>query len=126
MISYLDIFMKLFPAKLFPWIILPISALLQNIAWFSSHIFTKKYNLFTRVVISWFIAFGEYSFLIPGLNISTHLLQYSHISSIVMLHSFQLIFYVFLNKIYIKEDLNYKKYIALLLIIFAIILVNIK
>ena len=99
MISYLNFFMKLFPAKLFPWIILAIAAILQNVAWFSSHIFTKKYNLFTRVIFSWFIALGEYSFLIPGLNISSHLLQYSHISSIVMLHSFQLIAYVFLNKL---------------------------
>jgi uncharacterized protein (DUF486 family) len=124
MINYLKYYSKFFPVHTFPWVILASAAILQNMAWFSSHIFKADINLVNRVLFSWMIAFFEYIFLIPGLNISSHILNLSHVKTIVMLHSFQLIAYVTFNKIFVKEQLTYKKYLSLLLIVVAIVLVN--
>lgn len=124
MLDYLGLFTRIFPVTWFPWIILGCAAVAQNIAWFSSHLFSANLDLVSRVGISWSVAFVEYLFLIPGMNIAAHVLNMSHVSIIVILHSLQLIAYTIMNKLIIKERLSSRKLIALVLILIAIILVH--
>jgi uncharacterized protein (DUF486 family) len=72
---------------------------------------------------SWMITALEYSFLLPGIGGSVEVLGYSQNSLAVLVHAMQLFAYMILNFFTTKYPLHWIHFLAITLIIVAVLLI---
>ena len=86
-------------------------------AWYG-HLKYKESALWKVILISWFIAFGEYCFQVPANRIGHY--QFSAAQLKIVQEVITLIVFAVFSVLYLKEDLRWNYVVAFMMIIGAV------
>ena len=118
-VSMINGYKKLLPLYTFPWIPFIIAAAFQVFAWFGGK-FLGNLTLFPRIIVLWFLALGEYSFMSPTMNASVEVLGISESMLIVMYQVITLIVFIFINVTVFKLPFHLKYVASFILLALAV------
>jgi uncharacterized protein (DUF486 family) len=122
-LSYiLDCYTKILPKNSFPWIMLTLAAAAQFFAWFGGAYFFPGASMIKKILSSWGFALIQLAFLVPGINISVALLNYSESYLSIIFHVIGIIAFIVLNRYTLKSPFNKIHGIAFIFIIIGVII----
>jgi uncharacterized protein (DUF486 family) len=120
--NILNKYSNLLPRGSFPWVMLTLAAAAQFFAWFGGAYFFPGASMIKKILSSWGFALIQLAFLVPGINISVSLLNYSESYLSLIFHVIGIIAFVILNRYTLKSPFNKIHCIAFVFIIIGVII----
>jgi len=115
---------NLLPRCSFPWVMLTIAAAAQFFAWFGGAYFFPNASMIKKILSSWGFALIQLAFLVPGINISVELLNYSESYLSIIFHVIGILAFIILNRFTLKSPFNKIHGIAFIFIIIGVIIAS--
>lgn len=118
-VTLLEMYNKYFHKITFPCLPFSIAAAFQVFAWFGGT-FLQQYTLIPRIIILWFFALGEYTFMSPTMNTAVEVLKVPESVLVVLYSAITLFVFIFINTFVFKNPFKLKYLVSYILLIAAI------
>lgn len=117
--TFLTWYFKYFPKWTFPLIPLIIAASFQVFAWFGGT-FLGGLTVVPRVLVLWFFALGEYSFMSPAMNAAKEVMNMSESLLVVVYQVVTLVVFTIINSTIFGNPFEFKYIVAYCLLAAAV------
>jgi uncharacterized protein (DUF486 family) len=117
--TFLTHYFKYLPEWTFPILPLIIGAAFQVFAWFGGT-FLTNFSAIPRVLILWFFALGEYSFMSPAMNAAKEIMGMSESLLVVLYQVITLVVFTIINTTFFGNPFEFKYIISYILLAAAV------